>query len=98
MGIASPPGPEVEFIAARNHSPWMRSRPHREMPVHRTERTGASIPESLLGEPQQRLQLWSLREMSTDDDQSRGCRSEEHTSELQSRENIVCRLLLDKKN
>src|SRR5690606_39375414 len=26
-----------------------------------------------------------------------GNRSEEHTSELQSRENIVCRLLLDKK-
>src|SRR5690606_41012649 len=25
-------------------------------------------------------------------------RSEEHTSELQSRENLVCRLLLDKKN
>src|SRR5690606_40501656 len=32
----------------------------------------------------------------------RGCtiaaRSEEHTSELQSRENLVCRLLLEKKN
>src|SRR5690606_41160784 len=27
-----------------------------------------------------------------------GRRSEEHTSELQSRENLVCRLLLDKKN
>src|SRR5690606_40071523 len=27
-----------------------------------------------------------------------GSRSEEHTSELQSRENLVCRLLLDKKN
>src|SRR5690606_19635571 len=27
-----------------------------------------------------------------------GERSEEHTSELQSRENIVCRLLLEKKN
>ena len=26
------------------------------------------------------------------------CRSEEHTSELQSRRNIVCRLLLEKKN
>src|SRR5690606_39595944 len=26
------------------------------------------------------------------------CRSEEHTSELQSRENLVCRLLLEKKN
>src|SRR5690606_26896595 len=28
----------------------------------------------------------------------RGLRSEEHTSELQSRENLVCRLLLEKKN
>src|SRR5436309_11976783 len=28
---------------------------------------------------------------------SRGSRSEEHTSELQSRENLVCRLLLEKK-
>src|SRR5690606_41287810 len=28
----------------------------------------------------------------------RGSRSEEHTSELQSRENLVCRLLLEKKN
>src|SRR5207302_10891914 len=29
---------------------------------------------------------------------ARGERSEEHTSELQSRENLVCRLLLEKKN
>src|SRR2546422_3415642 len=28
----------------------------------------------------------------------RGCRSEEHTSELQSRLHLVCRLLLEKKN
>src|SRR5690606_40129305 len=28
---------------------------------------------------------------------ARGPRSEEHTSELQSRENLVCRLLLEKK-
>src|SRR2546430_6490199 len=28
----------------------------------------------------------------------RRCRSEEHTSELQSQSNIVCRLLLEKKN
>src|SRR5690606_40106748 len=33
-----------------------------------------------------------------DVDESRsGVRSEEHTSELQSRENLVCRLLLEKK-
>src|SRR5690606_41728135 len=30
--------------------------------------------------------------------QDTGMRSEEHTSELQSRENLVCRLLLEKKN
>src|SRR5690606_34803975 len=30
-------------------------------------------------------------------DSFRGTRSEEHTSELQSRENLVCRLLLEKK-
>src|SRR5690606_39738184 len=29
--------------------------------------------------------------------EERPCRSEEHTSELQSRENLVCRLLLEKK-
>src|SRR5690606_39425036 len=29
---------------------------------------------------------------------ARAHRSEEHTSELQSRENLVCRLLLEKKN
>src|SRR5690606_40798060 len=29
--------------------------------------------------------------------EGRGVRSEEHTSELQSRENLVCRLLLEKK-
>src|SRR5690606_40741221 len=33
-----------------------------------------------------------------DGQQQRGDRSEEHTSELQSRENLVCRLLLEKKN
>src|SRR5690606_12587591 len=30
--------------------------------------------------------------------QGESCESEEHTSELQSRENLVCRLLLEKKN
>src|SRR2546428_10021465 len=34
----------------------------------------------------------------THDRQSFGWRSEEHTSELQSRSDIVCRLLLEKKN
>src|SRR5690606_892960 len=32
------------------------------------------------------------------DDERDGINAEEHTSELQSRENLVCRLLLEKKN
>src|SRR3712207_7130030 len=36
----------------------------------------------------------SIRSSSRD---SAGCRSEEHTSELQSRQYLVCRLLLEKK-
>src|SRR5436309_11435634 len=41
---------------------------------------------------------WSARRSCSPS--SRPCwpRSEEHTSELQSRENLVCRLLLEKKN
>src|SRR6266511_5643225 len=39
---------------------------------------------------------WSGRRSPTRCPSTRG-RSEEHTSELQSRENLVCRLLLEKK-
>src|SRR5690606_23804951 len=38
-----------------------------------------------------------LLAMLLDEDQQTAHRSEEHTSELQSRENLVCRLLLEKK-
>src|SRR5690606_42089133 len=38
-----------------------------------------------------------LLEVRKDRDEAAGDRSEEHTSELQSRENLVCRLLLEKK-
>src|SRR2546427_5809379 len=37
------------------------------------------------------------RRAALDDHQRRGTRSEEHTSELQSQSNLVCRLLLEKK-
>src|SRR5688572_31279270 len=37
------------------------------------------------------------REASTGPPRERGGRSEEHTSELQSQSNLVCRLLLEKK-
>src|SRR2546430_7210153 len=38
-----------------------------------------------------------LLELATSD-RDCACRSEEHTSELQSQSNLVCRLLLEKKN
>src|SRR3989442_2231596 len=43
-------------------------------------------------------QLVDLGPLAADDDPGpRGVRSEEHTSELQSRPHLVCRLLLEKK-
>src|SRR2546427_9060716 len=45
-------------------------------------------PEALRAFPRCTAPLYSLRE---------GGRSEEHTSELQSQSNLVCRLLLEKK-
>src|SRR5690606_4425609 len=43
------------------------------------------------------LVLWGLNEYGSEEQKQKYLRSEEHTSELQSRENLVCRLLLEKK-
>ena len=42
--------------------------------------------------------MWIVTLLQCDAIQARQQRSEEHTSELQSRRNLVCRLLLEKKN
>src|ERR1041385_9446602 len=44
-----------------------------------------------------RSHLRSCEECAAANHQDRRCRSEEHTSELQSRLHLVCRLLLEKK-
>src|SRR5690606_39578886 len=54
-------------------------------------RAGRQLHASTVGLLQQVLQVGR-------DDLHHPLRSEEHTSELQSRENLVCRLLLEKKN
>src|SRR5205085_11272268 len=38
------------------------------------------------------------KDREEDEDEANAFRSEEHTSELQSQSNLVCRLLLEKKN
>src|SRR5690606_41858921 len=43
------------------------------------------------------LSKWATTKDNTSSRSSYSKRSEEHTSELQSRENLVCRLLLEKK-
>src|SRR2546427_8141872 len=61
---------------------------------------------NLLGEPEQCARglhvFVDSRELrshvASDPDEIRQIRSEEHTSELQSQSNLVCRLLLEKKN
>src|SRR5690606_40833806 len=56
-----------------------------------------------IGRPYLKLGIGSAVNLQTFDKgnfklQDGGPRSEEHTSELQSRENLVCRLLLEKRN
>src|SRR2546430_11295008 len=50
------------------------------------------------GSPPARHSMYRARRGNPRRSSSRVCRSEEHTSELQSQSNLVCRLLLEKKN
>src|SRR2546430_9456556 len=67
------------------------------VPVHvgvELRRCEVGVPQHLLDRPQVRA---ALEQMSGEAVAQR-VRSEEHTSELQSQSNLVCRLLLEKKN
>src|SRR5690606_40335661 len=48
--------------------------------------------------PDNEAKIWHQLHVPRQADWQISLRSEEHTSELQSRENLVCRLLLEKKN
>src|SRR3712207_7194671 len=73
------------------YTPLFRSNPHRD-PRARPPAGGAVGAD---GATASRLRLLSP---ALSADQRRTPRSEEHTSELQSRQYLVCRLLLEKKN
>src|SRR5690606_41138469 len=79
------------FVEPTQHLLLLRRQVHRRFDLHAAEqvsgarRTQRAYALDLHAEHLSRLRL------------GRHLRSEEHTSELQSRENLVCRLLLEKK-
>src|SRR5690606_40964048 len=73
---------------------WAASKPSGSVAVLKSKST--SETESSVISRYFRRVWWQKPDCWRDEDQ-REERSEEHTSELQSRENLVCRLLLEKK-
>src|SRR3712207_7047505 len=74
----------------------LRSREGREPRLHVRHRHGERRARAARG-PDRDPHLWPARGRSPAGRPDR-LRSEEHTSELQSRQYLVCRLLLEKKN
>src|SRR3712207_7143103 len=75
-----------------------RSRPQRLVPVARVPGAARGGPQ--VGEPLHHGDVGLARDQGTVERTDAGAedqRSEEHTSELQSRQYLVCRLLLEKK-
>src|SRR5688572_31445599 len=66
-------------------APAVAARPHRLLRARRRHVAASQVRAAAVGRPAARARRGLLR-------------SEEHTSELQSQSNLVCRLLLEKKN
>src|SRR5437868_12777339 len=83
----------------RSDRPYRRSRTGKQILIERLCRTSRYVPqhrvrlERVFGQPE--VENFGL--VAGGDEDVRGLRSEEHTSELQSRFDLVCRLLLEKK-
>src|SRR5690606_6126415 len=94
---------EVEQSLGRHPLFQMAARPKRLSPIlfsrYREGMTyGNHVDDPVMGRGDERLRSdLSFTLFLTGEDDYDGGRSEEHTSELQSRENLVCRLLLEKK-
>src|SRR2546430_6058134 len=68
----------------------------KKFPHHKTDATYFEVP-NRIRENIARLIGGKPEEIALTSGASAGARSEEHTSELQSQSNLVCRLLLEKK-
>src|SRR5207237_9682476 len=87
--FSSPPTPEIYTLSLHDALPIS---PIRRSP--RTSASGCALVESTAFTPTRARSSGSIASSS----RRTPTRSEEHTSELQSHLNLVCRLLLEKKN
>src|SRR5690606_40395619 len=101
---AAAPAPEHVPLALHDALPTCRWCSGAAMPFTQRRRLATGqFPLQVLDDPH-RAGIHLIEERQVDTgvvthlDQRHHARSEEHTSELQSRENLVCRLLLEKKN
>src|SRR3712207_7573116 len=87
--------PKVQGRLLTCYSPVRRSStPERAFPL---DLHVLSTPPAFVLSQDQTLQQKPVRKASQQSKIAKGIRSEEHTSELQSRQYLVCRLLLEKK-
>src|SRR5207302_10562121 len=81
---------------------WAMPKPNTAPPPYGNLKIGPHAPCDALGSSSSRASpartsTFTANQVSSSAPANCVCRSEEHTSELQSRENLVCRLLLEKK-
>src|SRR2546430_11173175 len=70
---------------------------HDALPICSCHRPASSAPTPSSLSPPTTRTTWSRSRLRSVTSKSKRLRSEEHTSELQSQSNLVCRLLLEKK-
>src|SRR5690606_41566390 len=97
----SPANPRAQHLSpsSRTSTPvssLQRSRARRALHSFPTRRSSDLVAEQPI--PTVRTMAPTTPRRMLEDRRTMRTRSEEHTSELQSRENLVCRLLLEKKN
>src|SRR6266478_8571690 len=66
-------------------------------PINAYKLRGAANAVAMLSESERRRGVWTISAGNAGQGVAYAARSEEHTSELQSQSNLVCRLLLEKK-
>src|SRR5439155_18205125 len=89
--------PYTTLFRSLTPSPSLRRSYHAAASTTSSSASGRTTRRQVIGLSASVCEPSTLRAVSTNQDQRDGLRSEEHTSELQSRGHLVCRLLLEKK-